>query len=70
MRLRNVKNAKEIVRNSPFVIQNPSEYKGKYKEEVSGIKNFHLLGRLAEYQYYNIDVMVEKAMELAEKLGE
>ena len=42
----------------------------KYKEEVSGIKNFYLLGRLAEYQYYNIDVMVEKAMELAEKLGE
>jgi UDP-galactopyranose mutase len=29
-----------------------------------------LLGRLAEYQYYNIDVMVEKAMELAGKLGE
>ena len=42
----------------------------KYKNEVAGIKNFHLLGRLAEYQYYNIDVMVEKAMELAERLGE
>ena len=42
----------------------------KYKNEVSEIKNFYLLGRLAEYQYYNIDVMVEKAMELAEKLGE
>ena len=41
----------------------------KYKEEVSQIPNFYLLGRLAEYQYYNIDVMVEKAMELAEKLG-
>ena len=40
----------------------------KYKAEVEGISNFHLLGRLAEYQYYNIDVMVEKAMELAEKL--
>ena len=40
----------------------------KYKAEVEKIPNFHLLGRLAEYQYYNIDVMVEKAMELAEKL--
>lgn len=40
----------------------------KYKAEVEEIPNFHLLGRLAEYQYYNIDVMVEKAMELAEKL--
>lgn len=40
----------------------------KYKAEVEDVPNFHLLGRLAEYQYYNIDVMVEKAMELAEKL--
>ena len=40
----------------------------KYKAEAEEIPNFHLLGRLAEYQYYNIDVMVEKAMELAEKL--
>ncbi len=40
----------------------------KYQEEVAKVPNFHLLGRLAEYQYYNIDVMVEKAMELAEKL--
>jgi len=40
----------------------------KYKAEAEQIENFHLLGRLAEYQYYNIDVMVEKAMELAEKL--
>ena len=40
----------------------------KYKAEVDDVPNFHLLGRLAEYQYYNIDVMVEKAMELAERL--
>lgn len=40
----------------------------KYRAEVKEIPNFHLLGRLAEYQYYNIDVMVEKAMELAEEL--
>ena len=41
----------------------------KYKEAVADIPNFHLLGRLAEYQYYNIDVMVENAMELAEKIN-
>ena len=40
----------------------------KYKAEVEHLPNFHLLGRLAEYQYYNIDVMVEKAMELVERL--
>lgn len=35
----------------------------KYKREVADIRNFHLLGRLAEYQYYNIDVMVARALE-------
>lgn len=40
----------------------------KYREEVSGVKGFHLLGRLAEYKYYNIDVMVEKALEMSEKI--
>lgn len=32
MRLRNVKNAREIVDNSPFVVHEPKEYKGKYNE--------------------------------------
>ena len=32
MRLRNVKNAREIVDNSSFVVHNPKEYKGKYSE--------------------------------------
>lgn len=40
----------------------------KYKALTSGMENFHLLGRLAEYKYYNIDAMTKKAMELAEKL--
>ena len=32
------------------------------------LPNLHLLGRLAEYQYYNIDAMTKKALELAGKL--
>lgn len=53
-----------------YSIANEENYAlfAKYRAEVEEIPNFHLLGRLAEYQYYNIDVMVEKAMELAEKL--
>ena len=31
MRLRNVRNAKEIVDNSDYVVHNPFEYKGKCK---------------------------------------
>ncbi len=41
----------------------------RYKSLAAPIKNFHLLGRLAEYQYYNIDVMAKKALELADRLG-
>lgn len=40
----------------------------KYKDLTSRIKNFHLLGRLAEYKYYNMDAMTKKAMELAQQL--
>ena len=40
----------------------------KYKRLTARMKNFHLLGRLAEYKYYNIDAMTEKAMELARQL--
>ena len=35
---------------------------------TEGMERFHLLGRLAEYKYYNIDAMAEKAMQLAEQL--
>ena len=40
----------------------------KYKALTKNYKNFHLLGRLAEYKYYNIDAMTLKAMELADKI--
>lgn len=40
----------------------------KYRALTAGMKNFYLLGRLAEYRYYNIDAMVKKSMELAERL--
>ncbi|MBQ8659253.1 MAG: tRNA (guanosine(46)-N7)-methyltransferase TrmB [Bacilli bacterium] len=34
MRLRNVKNAKEIVANSPYVVQRPRDFKGMYNKEI------------------------------------
>lgn len=40
----------------------------KYADLVKEIPNFYLLGRLAEYKYYNIDAMCEKALELAKTL--
>lgn len=42
----------------------------KYKEEAKKYKNLHLLGRLATYQYINMDVAVKKALELYESISE
>lgn len=36
MRLRNVKNAKEIVNGSEYVIHNPYDYKGNFAKEIFG----------------------------------
>ena len=41
----------------------------KYRLLTEDFDKFHLLGRLAEYEYYNIDAMCRKAMELAEEIG-
>ncbi|MEG1747311.1 MAG: UDP-galactopyranose mutase [Oscillospiraceae bacterium] len=41
---------------------------GKYKALASQYPNLHLLGRLAEYQYYNMDAIVARALALAETL--
>ena len=41
----------------------------KYRLLTEDFGKFHLLGRLAEYKYYNIDAMCRKAMELAEEIG-
>lgn len=41
---------------------------GKYQQLAESIPNFYLLGRLAEYKYYNIDAIVEKALELGRNL--
>lgn len=41
---------------------------GNYKAEAEKFPNLHLLGRLAEYKYYNMDAIAARALELAEKL--
>lgn len=40
----------------------------KYRALTDEFSGFYLLGRLAEYKYYNIDAMAAKAMELASGL--
>lgn len=40
----------------------------KYKALADAVPNFHLVGRLAEYKYYNMDAIVARALELADRL--
>ena len=40
----------------------------KYEKLARQHANLYLLGRLAEYKYYNIDAMTKKALELADSL--
>lgn len=40
----------------------------KYKQLTNNLHNFYLLGRLAEYKYYNMDVIIDRALTLADKI--
>ena len=41
---------------------------GQYAALAQRFGNLHLLGRLAEYKYYNMDAIATRALELAETL--
>ena len=53
-----------------YAIINPANNAlyAKYKAEADRFPNLHLLGRLAEYKYYNMDAIAGRALDLAEKL--
>jgi len=53
-----------------YAIINPENNKlyQRYQTLAEQIENLHLLGRLAEYKYYNMDAIAGKALELAERL--
>jgi UDP-galactopyranose mutase len=53
-----------------YAIINDSNYQSyqRYLSLFSAIPNFHALGRLAEYRYYNMDQIVLRALELADSI--
>ena len=53
-----------------YAIINPANNAlyAKYKAEAEQYPDLHLLGRLAEYKYYNMDAIAARALELAERL--
>jgi len=40
----------------------------RYRQLTDGFFDFHLLGRLAEYKYYNMDAIIERALKLADHI--
>ncbi|WP_088188493.1 UDP-galactopyranose mutase [Desulfosporosinus sp. FKA] len=53
-----------------YPIQNPENLAlyERYRTLIAEFPNFHVLGRLAEYKYYNMDAIAAKALELADTL--
>lgn len=47
--------------------ENTAHY-NRYRALTAGLPNFHPLGRLAEYRYYNMDVIIGRALELSDDL--
>ena len=47
--------------------ENNAHYE-QYKNLMSRMDNFHPLGRLAEYKYYNMDKIIALALELSDRL--
>lgn len=45
-----------------------NEHYNKYKNLVDAMPNFYAIGRLAEYKYYNMDQIIEKAILLADEI--
>ena len=40
----------------------------KYQQEVEQFKNIYLVGRLAEYKYYNMDAVIARALEISKEI--
>jgi UDP-galactopyranose mutase len=51
----------------PVFTKENQELYNKYKEEADKFENLILVGRLAEYRYYNMDDVVKRALEVFEE---
>jgi len=57
---------KDIPYYPVFTKENQEAY-NKYKEETNEFKNLILIGRLAEYRYYDMDDAIKRALEVFEE---
>ncbi len=61
---------KGLIPYYPIPLQRCEEKYKKYYDESQKYSNLYLIGRLAEYKYYNMDLVVKSAMDLANKIIE
>ena len=52
----------------PIPIKKNIELYEKYKNEAEQYKNVIFIGRLAEYKYYNMDLVIDRALRIFEKI--
>ena len=52
----------------PIVNDENMKLYNKYVEKASKIPNFYLIGRLAQYKYFNMDLVINEALKLFEKI--
>jgi UDP-galactopyranose mutase len=52
----------------PIPLKECEEKYHKYADYAKKFNNLYLIGRLAEYKYYNMDLVVNSAIEMAEKI--
>ncbi len=50
----------------PIPTEETAKMYGQYREYLEDYKNLYLLGRLAEYKYYNMDQVIENALYFCE----
>ncbi|MCR4661445.1 MAG: UDP-galactopyranose mutase [Clostridia bacterium] len=62
--------SKNSIQCYPIINDNNNRIYKYYYDELSQIKNLFLVGRLAEYKYYNMDYVILNALNLADCLGE
>lgn len=66
-------NAEDEKCNSPYypiLDKDNFDLYNKYLEDINEYKNIYLCGRLAEYKYYNMDSVIERALNLSKTILE
>ena len=64
-------NKNSNIGNIPYYpIENADNIKqyNKYLEETKKVKNLYLLGRLAQYKYYNMDLVINEGLNLYDRI--